>query len=191
MKRSFLLIALAALLLPAGAVQQSAHAGQEDEAGLARLAPAPLGFDAIVNDQLRILERSREPEIVAQVRVEQRVVVRISPSSNATRARLMAELPRRQMRAQFQEEAHGDCLAVDSLAGVQPLDDHRLLLITRDRSLLTATLEPSCSAQAFYSGFYVEQNDDGQLCVSRDQLQSRAGDACSVSSFQRLVAVRD
>ena len=39
---------------------------------------------------------------------------------------------------------------------------------------LAATLEPSCVASSFYSGFYVERNADGRLCVSRDQLQSRA-----------------
>ena len=36
--------------------------------------------------------------------------------------------------------------------------------------MVSAALERSCSARDFYSGFYVERNADGQICVKRDTL---------------------
>ena len=54
-----------------------------------------------------------------------------------------------------------------------------------------AQLEKACSARDFYSGFYVEPSRDGNLCVSRDELQSRSGAKCELSALHRLEAVRD
>ena len=151
----------------------------------------PLNAEAAMPPELRILDSARRPGTLGQVRIEGRVVVRIAPSSDAARARMLAELPRRPLRSQWQEVAHEDCVPVAQLAGVQPLAEHRLLLFTRDRQVIAATLERSCSAEAFYSGFYVEDNADGRLCVARDRLQSRTGSACAVTAFHRVVAQRD
>ena len=191
MKRIFFILACLALMAPLLTADRSAQAEPTDGQALARTPFNPLGFDAGVDDRLTILQRSTQAEVANQVRIERRTVVRITPSSNATRARLIAELPRRQLTTQFQMVEHGNCVPINQIAGVQPLDDDRLLLITRDRQLFSASLERACSAQAFYSGFYIESNDDGQLCVSRDRLHSRAGDSCEVASFNRLVAVRE
>ncbi len=73
--------------------------------------------------------------------------------------------------------------------GVQPTQDNRLLLFMENQQVLAASLDNACTARAFYSGFYVEQNEDGRLCVSRDLLQSRAGATCSVEQLTRLVPV--
>ena len=78
---------------------------------------------------------------------------------------------------------------MSNIVGVQPTNDNRLLLFTQERQVLAARLERSCVARAFYAGFYVERSEDGQLCVARDLLQSRAGASCEVSEFSRLVAV--
>ena len=192
MKFAIPLLSGLALLSASVVAERAAHAeDQSRDPGFAAQAPMPRSFDAVVPDRLRVLERAKEPGVAQQVRVERRVVIRISPSSNATRARLMAELPRRRIPTRFQEADYANCLPVEDLVGVQPMDNDRLLLITRDRHLLSAALERSCSAQAFYAGFYVERSDDGRLCVGRDALQSRAGDTCRISSLRRLVAARD
>ena len=104
---------------------------------------------------------------------------------------MLAALPRRPIATSFAEVEHGVCVPVAAIAGVQPVEDDRLLLFLRDRRVLSAALERSCSARAFYSGFYIERSEDGQLCVSRDRLQSRSGASCQVDSLHRLVAVRD
>ncbi len=186
MKRPVLILLASLALLPVLVAQLPARAQAGDGA-----RPAPLGFDTIITPPLRVLERARDSEPFGQVRIERRIIVRIAPSSDATRARLLSELPRRQLRTAYEEVNHGDCVPVADIVGVQPVQDDRLLLFTRDRRVLSAQLERSCSARAFYSGFYIERSEDGRLCVSRDRLHSREGSTCEVASIHRLVAVRD
>jgi len=133
-----------------------------------------------------------EDDVAQQVRIEERVIIRIAPSAPATRERLRELMPRRPARqTSFQEEKLDGCIPVAAIAAVQPAEQNRLLLFMRDRRVLSAALERACSAEDFYSGFYVERRDDGQLCSRRDKLQSRAGASCRVTQLNRLVAVRD
>lgn len=150
-----------------------------------------LGFQPSPAAPFRVLEQARKPILRGQVRIQQRVIIRISPSSAATRRRILASLPKRQLRTSFAEVRHGDCIEVGEIAGVQTTGDNRLLLFMNDRKVLTASLDESCTARAFYSGFYVERSDDGKICVSREKLQSRAGASCQISEINRLVAVRN
>jgi len=131
------------------------------------------------------------PQTQQQVRIEQRVIIRIAPSPRATREEMLSRLPRREMDTSFAEVELGTCVPVQAIAGVAPVQPNRLLLFMRDRRVLSAALDRACDAQAFYSGFYVERNDDGMLCVNRDMLKSRAGTSCEVAQLNRLVAVRD
>lgn len=123
------------------------------------------------------------------MRIRQRVIVRVSPAPPRARTQMLADLPRRPMRQRYEEVEHDDCVDVNDIVGVQPTTDNRLLFFTQERQVLSARLEQSCTARAFYAGFYVERNDDGRLCVARDLLQSRAGASCEVADFSRLVAV--
>ena len=150
------------------------------------LGPAAFGDGA--EPAFRVLDEAVRGMEQNQVRIERRVVIRVSPAPPRARTEMLAELPRRPMPRMFQEVAHGDCLEVNSILGVQPMRDNRLLFFTRDGRILAAGLERSCNASAFYAGFYVEQSEDGRLCVARDRLQSRAGSACELSGFTRLVA---
>ena len=78
-------------------------------------------------------------------------------------------------------------MPIASIAGVQPESSDRILLLTRNRRLIGASLDKSCRARDFYSGFYVEQNADGQLCAGRDIIHSRAGANCAVTKLRELV----
>jgi len=198
-----LYLAPVALLLPAfaasvhvptspaakGAVAPGALTAQAapDEPHAGRALEANNSTDA----SLRVLDRARVPAPLNQVRIEQRVVIRISPSSQGQRERMLAALPRRPIATTFAQVAHGDCVPIEQIAGVHAVEDHRLLLFLRDRQVLSAGLERSCSASAFYSGFYVERSDDGKLCVTRDRLRSRSGASCQLDTLHRLVAIRD
>ena len=85
-----------------------------------------------------------------------------------------------------------DLIAIANIAGVEPApEQNRLLLFMRDRRILSAALERACNARDYYSGFYIERSEDGQLCARRDLLQSRAGASCKVAQLNRLIAVRD
>lgn len=133
-----------------------------------------------------------EADVARQVRIEERVIIRIGPISPATSQRALAPLPQRPSgETVFRERKLDGCVPVSAIAAVQPAERNRLLLFMRDREILSAALERSCNAADFYSGFYVERQADGQLCSGRDRLQSRSGANCRVSQFNRLVAVRD
>lgn len=82
----------------------------------------------------------------------------------------------------------GKCVDIGDISGVQPDRGGRLMLFMRDQRIVAAELEKACSARDFYSGFYIDKNDDGRLCVSRDRLQSRSGAKCQLSRMRRLVA---
>ena len=74
-----------------------------------------------------------------------------------------------------------------AIVGVQYRDANRLVLYLRDRRMVSVTLEKSCKARDFYSGFYVARNNDGQLCVERDDILSRSGANCRLSEMRQLV----
>jgi len=151
----------------------------------------PLGLQPPLPEPLRVLEQARRTPEQAQVRIEQRVIIRITPGPPQARDRLLSDLPRRPMPQRFQEEKIKDCVPVGAIVGVQPANENRLLLFMRDQRILTAALEKACNAHDFYSGFYIERSEDGKLCTGRDHLQSRAGSRCKVEQFNRLIAISD
>ena len=119
-----------------------------------------------------------------QVRIEQRMIIRISPRLPGQFI-AMPSRPRAELR--FLERKTAKCLPIANIAGVQAESPDRLMLITRNRKLIGASLDKSCRARDFYSGFYVEQNADGQLCAGRDIIHSRAGANCAVTKLRELV----
>ena len=122
-----------------------------------------------------------------QVRIEQRVTIRISPLVNSPRQSLMPDVPQVNLR-DYEERDAGQCVPLRMIRAVQSGSDDRLLLYLRDRRVLSLRLRKSCRAQDFYSGFYVEPRADGMLCVKRDILRSRTGANCELREINRLVA---
>jgi hypothetical protein len=184
----FALAAPLALMLPwvAGA---DAPAGKS---GPAPSAPQCEAAAVQADPAMRInpLSALRNSSTASQIRIEQRVVVRISPQPPAARQNLLAELPQRELSQRFEERSKEKCVALQGIAGVQTGSGNRLVLFLRDRRMISVNLEKSCRARDFYSGFYVEKNKDGRLCVERDKLQSRTGASCEVEAMRQLVEVR-
>ncbi|MEE4200200.1 hypothetical protein [Erythrobacter sp.] len=135
---------------------------------------------------LDMLERAQRAQ---QVRIEQRVTIRISPRPAVNPNSLLARLPQRGTRAAYAEGEAQSCIPVAGISGVQTGTGNRLLLFLRDQRILSLSLERACRSRDFYSGFYVERSEDGQLCVGRDLLQSRSGAKCEVEVMRRLVAI--
>jgi len=183
-------LAPAALLLPlAVADAPTVASGEQLAPGAAEQAPGPLG--ASEERALSIYQEARTPAREGQVRIEQRVVVRIAPRPQASRQDLLAQLPRGEVATRLEERKMGKCVPIQRISGVGTSNDNRLILFMSDRRIVSAKLEKACKPEDFYSGFYVERNEDGLLCVDRDQLQSRAGAKCGVDTFRQLVAVPD
>ncbi|WP_271078157.1 hypothetical protein [Aurantiacibacter sp. MUD61] len=191
MKRFLALMVSAALLVPTLTAYGSAVVEAQDAAPSRpgqRSIPV-LGFDPAGEHPFDQLEHSSDDRIQHQVRVQQRVVIRIGPAAPRDRRTMLNELPRRPMTARFEEVDHGNCIDAEDIIGIQPTNDNRLLFFLDNSNVLAAQLQNGCSARAFYAGFYIERSDDGRLCVARDRLQSRAGGSCQIADFTRLVAV--
>lgn len=174
-----------ASVVPAvSAPQCDAVAAQAGQAGAEQTGAGPAGA-------ANPLAALRSSFTARQIRIEQRVVVRIAPQSPATRNNLLADLPQRQLAPRFEERGKEKCVALQGIAGVQTGSGNRLVLFLRDSRMISVNLEKSCRARDFYSGFYVEKNEDGRLCIERDKLQSRTGARCEIEAMRRLVEVRD
>lgn len=120
----------------------------------------------------------------AQVRIEQQLIIRITPRASG---REQAVIPP-SVTYKFRERKTGNCMPARGIAAVRPISDSRLLLFMRDRRLIGATLPKVCNARDFYLGFYLHQPADGQICVGRDLLHSRAGSSCVIAQVRELVA---
>lgn len=123
-----------------------------------------------------------------QVRIEQRMIIRIAPRMPG---QMFAPPPGPPPQPRFHERKTDKCLPVANIAGVQIESQDRLLLVTRSRRLIGASLDKSCHARDFYSGFYVERSSDGQLCAGRDMIHSRAGANCAITKMRELVPEDD
>ena len=151
--------------------------------------PAPSAGAQTVSASSSIFREAAESFRVQtqnQVRIEQHMTIRISP---APMPQFLLEMPQREIGPRFVERHMGRCLPVAGIAGVQPDAGNRLILFMRDRRMVSATLERACRARDFYSGFYVDRTNDGQICANRDTLLSRSGANCRLIGLRQLIEV--
>lgn len=156
-------------------------------APLMLLLPA-LGLVEAPRD-LPVDTQDHQPARAEQVSIQQRVTIRVSPRSAPMNPMMFDNEMDSGRGPRFIERKMGDCLPISAIAGVQAIDNSRLLLILNDRRMVTAKLEKGCQGREFYSGFIVARNSDAQICVGRDRLQSRSGTACQVTGFRQLIQV--
>lgn len=128
-----------------------------------------------------------DPEDAWQVRIEQRMTIRITPRASLPMPDMFVGLPGNDGDRTFTERKIGNCLPIGGIVSVRPDRDNRLLLFMRDRRLVSAELDRSCRARDFYLGFLLERSDDGRLCVDRDTLLSRSGMSCKLTRIRQLV----
>lgn len=124
-------------------------------------------------------------EVQHQVRVQSRVIVRITPLSRSRDSaldRARVEAPRRRPGG-----AKDQCIPLADIAGVRLGEGRNLLLYLRNRRVVGTSFDRGCQVSNFYSGFYVERPQDGLLCAGREALHSRSGAECMLGSFHELV----
>lgn len=171
--------------LPTAALAASeAVAVSGDKPAAVAEAPGPAGTSKATS-----LEALRGALILGQIRVERRVFIRIGPRSFSNRRNMLAQLPVRTRR--YKERKAERCVQVEQIMGVETGSGNRLLLFLEEAEIMSVSLEKACRARDFYSGFYVDQNEDGKLCAERDTLQSRNGARCDIERIMELVAVED
>ena len=195
MQSLFTLAAPLALMLPflgQGAAVADAEQGWFAESWLVESADHEQSEDEVQpKREVNSLEAFYATQRAGQVRIDQRVVIRISPRRPGNSNSLLAQLPQRGLNTRYVEREMERCVPVSRISGVQTGTGNRLLLFLSDQRIVTVNLERACRARDFYSGFYVERSDDGQLCVDRDELQSRSGAKCEVEAMRQLVAVTE
>lgn len=132
-----------------------------------------------------------QPASANQVTIQQRVTIRINPrpAPMPMDAMMFDSRVEESRGPRWIERKMGKCLPIGAIAGVQPVDNSRLLLILNDRRVVTARLEKGCEGRDFYSGFIVQRSSDGQICTGRDSLLSRSGTSCQVTGFRQMVQV--
>lgn len=189
---------LAALLV---AFAVAAPPGLQDESGVyqadqvVRAAPererSATGLQQPAGSLVRTLDEARRVPIQRQVRIQQRVILKIAPPSRQVRERIDGEAAASDEEREYKVGDKQRCILMNDVIAVQPHRGNRLLLYMRHRQLMSAKLERACGAEDFYSGFYVERNRDGRLCVRRDRLQSRAGAQCELSEMNHAELKED
>lgn len=161
-----------------GVLPADAHAWPEVE------IPAP----ASDSPYAASLFQDAHPQDAWQVRIEQRMIIRITPRSGApVPPEMFVGMPGGDGVPQFTERKIGKCLSIASIASVRPDRANKLLLFMRDSRVVSAELDRSCRARDFYSGFLLERSDDGRICVDRDTLLSRSGMNCKLTRIRELI----
>lgn len=186
---SFVSVLLApfALLFPGKAPAEPSPPPSEPAGLSVTAAPMPFGFDPSDEPGWELVAESFHVPVQQQVRIEQRITIRVAPHRPQMRRNLMLDLPDRAVGRKFNERKMGDCLTVTNIAGVQVGEGNGLVLHLRDHRMVSARLERSCRARDFYSGFYLQNSTDGRLCVDRDTLQSRSGANCKLTRMRQLI----
>jgi hypothetical protein len=141
-------------------------------------------------DPFRDFRDSYRPQVQDQVRIEQHVIIRITPSPRSIRRDLLAPPPNAD-DPPFREKKADHCVRIEDIEGIAPMQPNRLVLFMRNHHMLSASLERACDADAFYLGAYVERSADGRLCTGRDMLRARTGATCQITRFSRLVAAKN
>lgn len=149
-------------------------------------------FALLLLPMLQVMPTYAQPDMeqtAYQVRIERRVIIRITPHSGTSRASSFANTGST-VPVRIVERPVSGCVPIGGIAGVAAERGDRLRLHMKNRQMLTLRFNKGCQTEAFYSGFFIEQNTDGMLCPARDVLHSRSGVRCSVGRINRLVAER-
>lgn len=170
--------------------------------GVVPADPAPSAHEqaATQHGEMSVTDRSADwlgledmhgAPVSRQVRIEGRVILRISPRPAPSNDDLLRELmpdDRPEPFVRMVERPAGRCVAMRDIAGTSDRGD-RLMLFLRDNRVLMAELEKACRPRDFYRGFYLERSEDGKMCAGRDTLMSRAGSKCALRGLTELVPV--
>lgn len=136
-----------------------------------RTADAPAGGTTTVRAEVRI----------------QRMVVRVprTPNVPASLSAMRALPP-----IQWVERRTDRCVPIQNLAAVSISRTDSVDLLLNGGRRLRARLSDDCPSLDFYSGMYLRQTSDGNICASRDTIRSRSGGQCRIKAFRALVPVR-
>lgn len=134
------------------------------------------------------------PVALAQMTIEQRVVIRVPmmrpalPPPDMGDARSRRDPPPSAVK--WDERKGPKCIRLSQLRAASMTTSHGVDLILRDNSRLRARLGRECRPEYLYSGFYIQPEADGSLCAGRDRVLARGGANCLITDLRRLVPAK-
>lgn len=81
------------------------------------------------------------------------------------------------------------CIHQRFIAGALVSGPDRVDFVMRNNRRFRAKLGDNCPGLDFYSGFYLNPQDD-KICAGRDEIYSRVGGSCPIDEFRQLDPVR-
>lgn len=111
----------------------------------------------------------------------QRVIIRVPKMAPPPRG---TKPPSEQ---KWEERRAPRCIATARIAAAAVRDRRNIDLLTNNGERMRARLDRRCPTLDFYSGFYIRQTADGQICADRDSIRTRSGATCEIDAFRRLV----
>ena len=121
----------------------------------------------------------QEESELAQLVIERRTFVRITPHHERARTR--------ETFRDWKEKKAPKCIAMGMVGGITISRPDSIDLVLRGNQFFRARLEKGCPSIDFYSGFYLKPTKDGRICEDRDTIHSRTGGSCRIDKFFTLV----
>jgi len=130
-----------------------------------------------------------EPVQLAQVTIEQRVIIRIPtvPPPRQRGAGIAPPLSQLRDAPEVKEVKGPKCLKLERIRGAVINTESGITMLTDKDERFRAHFGRRCRAADFYSGFYIEPNKDGTICAGRDLLHARNGSTCDIERFGKLL----
>lgn len=160
---------------------------QDGMVNLSLIAVALLLPPALPDDGRKDAPPSLNGMRVAQVRIQQHIVIRVPRPDTIRRVSApAAPLP----PIAWVERDSDKCVRMDRLSGAAITRSDSVDLVLAGGKRVRAKLGSECPALDFYSGFYVKPTKDGMVCAKRDVFRSRSGGECRIKSFRTLIPER-
>jgi len=125
---------------------------------------------------------------LAQVTIEQRVIIRIPmrrPKAGRAADREAHALPPGPP-TRWVEKKGPRCVSIEDVRGGSITSANGVDLMLDNHKRLRAVLGRQCRPEDLYSGFYIQPDEDGDLCAGRDRVQARSGASCEIMAIKRL-----
>lgn len=130
---------------------------------------------------------AQAPVQLAQLTIEQRVIIRIPTMRNGPASVMREGEPSPPSESRLKEVKGPKCLQLNRLRGAVINAANGVTMVTNLREQFRTHFGRACRPADFYAGFYIEPNKDGALCAGRDMLHARSGSTCEIEKFSRLV----
>jgi hypothetical protein len=86
----------------------------------------------------------------------------------------------------WQEKKGPKCIPVAAVRRALLSGPEQVDFVLGNNRRIRAHLDEDCPALDFYSGLYLQLQDD-RLCAGRDEIRSRMGGSCTIERFKLLV----